>query len=180
MTIVVAAKTHNDGIYVASDTLGISSNYKSYINTSKIVQRYDLLFGICGSYRYSNIFQYDLQIPNRIADTPVDVWLYGISLEIEKIVKKIVLEEDYSSYIIIYKDQIYQSQPDFSFIQNKNSYVAIGAGAPYALGALYAADDLNEKSLKLAIDAACYYSPACGGDTILYHVSKQGDICQIY
>lgn len=67
--------------------------------------------------------------------------------------------------LIIFKNNIYRIGSDFSVIHIPDfTFVAIGSGEPYALGAVFAIKNKPAKELvRIALQAAIHYDPSCGG-----------------
>lgn len=82
-------------------------------------------------------------------------------------------EENEGCALFLTKRGLFIAYQNNIVLQPSNEIAAIGSGKELALGALYALNeyDIKEKEkIKLAINAAKYYNPYCGGDTLIYEI----------
>jgi ATP-dependent protease HslVU (ClpYQ) peptidase subunit len=165
MTCVLAYK-NNDTVYLSSDSAVTNPwGEQTRAKMPKIFQNGELFFGICGSLRMGQILEFLYTPPNRsCAKNDLE---YIVSCVVES-VRETFKEYGFSTienneerggdFIIVYRNEIYEVQNDFSVIISNNNYAAIGSGGNFALGALYAFENssfvFTEDFLTIPIKAA--------------------------
>lgn len=173
MTCVVAYK-ENGKIYMGADTIGSDENMRvSHRMNKKVWKKFDMIFGISGSYRIGQLVQYSLEIPEH--DDSKNDMAYFLEDFIPSFIKclkenEITLDEGELkefNMLIGYKGNIYRLESDFNIGINKECYDVIGSGEDIATGALFIlAKDKKLKpkqKIKLALDASSRYVSSVGG-----------------
>jgi ATP-dependent protease HslVU (ClpYQ) peptidase subunit len=165
MTCVLAYK-NDDTVYLASDSAVTNPwGEQTRAKMPKIFQNGELFFGICGSLRMGQILEFLYTPPNRsCAKNDLE---YIISFVIESI-RDFFKEYGFSTinnneelggnFFIVYRNEIYEVQSDFSVVVHDRNYASIGSGKDLALGALYTLENspyvFTEDFLTISIKAA--------------------------
>lgn len=179
--------------YLASDSNGIDNDNCMEFNNKKIFQYqgnkhnelkkegYNILIGMVGSYKeleklryYDNLF--DDFVSNNISSQNNHI---NRKFIVKNIVPKLQnlftnANKCESDIIIIARNKIYIVQNDYSVLEPKDNFYAIGTGQYYALGSLYTINKLREISNNILFSVSCnllletaikssFYYPGIGG-----------------
>ena len=157
---------HDGKVYVASDGIATTDDgEKRPIVANKIFTNKNYIIGFTGSVRTGQL------AGPKFFDPPENIYDLPDALR-EKLGEKgsLVISSDTQqhlnacNYIIAYRGRLFEMLMDFQLNEIMGSYSAIGSGAPYAMGALFASRNINfpERRLKTALKAACEYDMCCG------------------
>jgi ATP-dependent protease HslVU (ClpYQ) peptidase subunit len=169
----VAALKQNGKVYVAADSLSSTEDKVCYRKDKKMFKNGKYLIGFCGSIRTGQILQ------RRFWKPPTDIYAVPDSMMnlLEKKGCMSITEEGHKNcgcnFIFATKGEIYEILVDFQLVEPIDDYTAIGSGADFALGSLYSTKGTNlkpEERLKLAIEAASYFSTSVGGEIIIERI----------
>lgn len=166
----VAALKHNGKVYVAADSLSSSEDKLYYRKDKKMFRNGKYLIGFCGSVRTGQVLTEKFWRP------PTDI--YSVPDHLIKLMEAkgcLITAEDQSkncgcNFIFATKKEIYEILVDFQLVEPRDDYTAIGSGADYALGSLFSTKGTNlkpEERLRLAIEAASYFSSSVGGEILI-------------
>lgn len=172
---VIAAYKDDIGIHLGSDSRITYSNGTKYDLGNKWrllkskASKYSIYVGCAGSARLDNLI---------IANSKL-IESATSAFEIGDLIKRAVISDAWKEekddggepqnydidILIIFKNNIYRVGSDFSVIQIPDfTFVAIGTGEPYALGAAHSSRNKSGKELvRLSIQAAMHYDVNCGG-----------------
>lgn len=146
---VVAAKVSKNKIEIASDAILVYdyTKHKSVNSFSKLFKENDIIIGSCGIAEESSLLQ--IFIKNR---KPTSFSVDGVTeFFVEFSEWKSKKTDNYSSenqYLLVGDQKLFCIEG--LFVQEINSFIAIGIGADYALAALHLG-----KSPKEACEVAC-------------------------
>jgi len=165
MTCVIGL-IRNGHIYMGSDSLSLDGWHRVRTPHKKIFRKGDMLIGTAGNQRISDIIEYNLVLPDEAAgDYLGAVFIPALRACIDEHGGKI---ED-STLLIGYKGELFFVGEDFSFLE-VGSYEAIGAGAKYALGYMYAMEKTclsPERLITKALECAAWFSASCAGPFVV-------------
>jgi ATP-dependent protease HslVU (ClpYQ) peptidase subunit len=177
MTIVVAARD-KDGVKIGADQLGVAGLDKRVRKDPKVFVRHGIKYGFTSSYRMGQILRYHSE---EVLSNIRDQDCYGYVVEHLVPMWRRVLgqhgfkrtdrgEELGGFFLVVIDGRIFQIEPDFQVGEAAEDYDAVGCGASYALGCLYALRNIEASAddmIKSAIEAAKNYSAGCGGDPVI-------------
>jgi len=130
-----------------------------------------MLIGTSGDQRVSDIIQYNLEVPDL---SGIDPAYYMAQLVIPAI-RAAMKEHDGmegmkdSAIMVAYAGCLFIIGEDFS-LSEISDYEAIGAGAKYALGYMYAMGKgslLPEELITKALECAAWFSASCAGPYVV-------------
>lgn len=142
---------------MGADSLYITGWHRIHTSMPKIFKRDNMLIGTSGSMRISDIIQYNTDVADEIAEPT-----YHIACEVVPAIRAVIKEHgDLSdmedlAIMIGYAGHLFVLDENLA-ISDIDEYEAIGVGAKYALGYMYAnrheeitPEDLVEQSLECA------------------------------
>jgi len=126
---------------------------------AKVIRNKSITFGLTGTVRPNNVLQYT-DLPEIPGGANLDKWL---TTELIPVLKKALTDAqtvevdkglvDLNGMMILaLPERVYYVGADFSWFRSEDGNYAVGSGAPYALGALYAGS-----TVKQAVEAALHY-----------------------
>lgn len=143
---------------------------------SKVFKRDDVLFGVSGGCRQSQLLKFTLEIPARKENQDDNDYLYNyLCPSIIKCLKdnnalkiKDSEAEAKIGILIGYKGQLYSMCAAFSLVKPENNYAAEGSGYLLALGTMHTIEELKlkmhpEEKINIALNAASKFCPGVGG-----------------
>lgn len=166
----IAAVVKDGKICMGGDAAAVNGSGDIFaVRNPKVFQKGSILFGYAGEFRYGQLIQYLLKIPEKqTGQTDME---YLVSLLIPAIQAcldeggNLMIENekktsDYSLMIIGYNKKIYQIGSNFMVIENCDNYLSIGIGECYALGSLYTTESPDnapiESRVQWALEAATH------------------------
>lgn len=169
MTCIVGLIDEQGNIYMAGDA-AVSSGYDLTIKrTPKVFAKGDMVFGIAGYWRLGQVIQYLYEFPEHPADMETEEYIVAYFVEgLREALKeagharKEQEQEHHGSSILVgYRGQLFEIEGNYQVTDADTDFYAIGSGAPYALGALYARQEQETEPLlrlKQSLEAAEHYS----------------------
>lgn len=174
MTCIVAVK-HNKKIYMGGDSLGSNSNSQKTVRLDeKVFTKGDMIFGFTSSFRMGQILRYVMVAPDRpegLTDMAYLVahWIPAlIECFADSGYRGTKDDHDHDetrtggSFLLGYRETLYQVEDDFQVGIPAEQYAAMGCGEDLALGALYSARKAAvkdpEKLITVALEAAEKFS----------------------
>ena len=180
MTCIVAI-SHDDTVYMAGDRGHSDNDIIVPSLAPKIFNKTFYLFGYAGNTGLGQLVAYNFDAPTIRVNTDTYRYMYQFFIPALRDHLKDYLsdKEDYqASFIIGIRGKVFEiDTADFQCIEYKE--VAIGSGAAYAYGVLYATDMYSHDNqnycspsgrVQMAIESACKYSPTCSGPIDLLHL----------
>ena len=153
-------------VYIASDGIATTDDgEKRPIICNKVFKNKNYLIGFTGSVRTGQIIgakffdppQNVYELPDAIRESLTEKGSIVISNETQQQLTS-------CNFLVGFQGRLFEILMDFQLNEVLGDYTAIGTGAPYAMGALFASKKWNspEKRLKAALGAACEYDTSCG------------------
>lgn len=168
MTCIVGiVDKKNKCVYIGGDSAGVAGYSISIRTDKKVFKKDEFVFGFTSSFRMGQILRYNLSLPKYHPDT--DIFEYMVKDVVEAIrgcfdnygYKKIESNVDSGgTFLVGFKDRLFQIDSDFQVGENVNGYNAVGCGDDIALGSLYTTkidDDVTTRITK-SLEAAAYHS----------------------
>lgn len=151
-------------VYLGADSFGGSEHRRVIRADEKVFSVGEFLFGYTSSFRMGQLLRFSLAVPEQPAG--MDDFHFLVTTFIQAVrdclkaggyAKKKDEEESAGQFIFAYRGGLYEVDSDYQVGISVQPYVAVGAGAEFALGALYALDGLGyspEMIISTALQAA--------------------------
>lgn len=163
MTCIIGLET-DDGVWIGADSAGTDGYGGQTIRAdTKVFRNGPMVMGFCGSYRMGQLLRYNFVVPSQ-PDGMGD-YEYMVRVFVEAVRKTLKdggftwVEKNTETggfFLVAYNGSLYSIEDDFQVGMSTRSYVCIGSGEQYAMGAMAALDliDLTEtervkKALKI-------------------------------
>jgi len=162
---VVAVKIEKNKITIGADSIIIISEYTQEKNKlAKLYQNEWMVVGDAGNAQEGALFQIFSKTQKPKASTVENITEYMFDFYSWK-KDKTDSNELENEYIIIFDKKVFLING--FYVREVNNYAAIGAGMDFALAALYLG-----KTVKTAIETACYLSTMCEKPINLIEIKK--------
>jgi ATP-dependent protease HslVU (ClpYQ) peptidase subunit len=170
MTCIVGVKTPQ-GVFIGGDSASTNDSGLQTILAGRKVffigeEENRMLLGCTTSCRMMQLLHYELQLPSY--EDGMDVEEYMVTRFVNAVrdclkaggfAKKEDEKEEGGNFLIGYRGRLFEVQDDYQVSEPVNGYEAVGSGAKFALGSLYATPHLPpEERLELALAAATYHN----------------------
>jgi len=156
----------NGHVYMGSDSLYLNGWHRVRTSHPKIFRKGTMLIGTSGDQRISDIIEYNFDPEEDYRDDPVEFLGMDFLPAMRDAIKKHggMKEEDMEATVMVgYKGHLFIIGEDFTLSEIGSSYEAIGAGAKYAMGYMYAMEKTclsPERLIEQALSCAEYW---CAG-----------------
>jgi ATP-dependent protease HslVU (ClpYQ) peptidase subunit len=150
MTCVVGYVDDNGIVHLGADSAGVSGHNIRVRNDEKVFKKGEMIFGFTSSFRMGNILRYQLNIPDhpeRLSD------MEYMNTKFIEAVRDVLKSHGYAKisnnaetggiFLVGYKGALYFIDCDFQVGVHHERYDAVGCGEDYAIGALYAFENLK-------------------------------------
>lgn len=178
MTCIAAIRTEDGDIYIGGDSAGIDADsllMGLHVET-KVWQEFDMVFGMCGSFRVAQVIRYHTPIPEDHYDDPLEYLTGPFANALRETLHESgtlsIWDEDSteeineSGLIVGYKGRVFEIMSDFGVGELVNGYASIGCGYPLALGSLASTESLDmgpEERILMALNVAERHSAGVAG-----------------
>ena len=181
----IAAVSHNGIVWMGGDSaattadgdIKILSNKKVFIRTDE--QQNNWIFGFMGAYRFAQLLQYEVQLPNFTTEDDNDLLGFLVRNFIpllqtclkEKSFEQVDKSRSTGGTCLLgLKGRIFEIGNQYSIHETAKPYTAIGCGGPTALGSLFSTVSLQpEDRLQLALTAAEQFNWGVAGPFTIIH-----------
>ena len=176
MTCIIGLK--RDGkVYLGADSMHLCGWHRYRVPQPKIFRVGKMLIGTSGEQRVSDILQYNLIVEQEDmwTDNPADYIVQAVIPVIREALREhgaMMSDEgrdgiESSDIMIGYRGSLFIIGEDFS-LSEIETYEAIGAGAKYALGYMYAAGYQDPiQAIEGALECAAWFSASCAGPYVV-------------
>ena len=158
MTCIVGIK-HDGHVYIGTDSRvsSIPSGAIVYLEAGKLVKIGKLLVGCAGSFAAVQTLRHAIPKVD-LTGKPNDA-MYKFTRELRRHIVDSGQDERGGHYMAAWGSNLYEIDSDFAFAQASADTLAIGNGAEYAFGALYATAHITDprKRITIALEAAAHY-----------------------
>lgn len=164
MTCIIGL-VHKDRVYMGGDSMAAASWDMQAVRHPKVFKTGEFIIGYTDSFRMGQLLQYEFAPPGHDSLTPR---AYMTSVFPEA-VRKLFADKGYlwvensresgGEFIVGYRGALYTVQSDFSVLQYREAFTAVGCGKPYALGAMACMEALSPKRrIRQALQIAAQFS----------------------
>ena len=171
----VVGMVRSGHVYLGADSCQLDGWHHVRGPNPKIFRVGGMLIGTAGSQRVSDICQCNLELPEDHWDSPAGYMIAEFLPAVRACLKShggLVqkdTEEMSATALVGYRGSLFLIGEDFSMAEIE-TFEAIGAGAKYALGCLYATDidDIGaEEAIERALCCAEHWCAACRGPFVV-------------
>lgn len=153
-------------VYMGADSAGVSGSSLRVRADEKVFVKDDFIMGFTTSFRMGQLLRYKLQISPRAES--IDVFRYMVTTFVEA-ARKCLKDGGFAEkkderekggvFLVGYAGRLFSIESDYQVAEHLLPYAAIGCGADYALGVLFANGHLKpgERILQ-ALEAAEQFS----------------------
>lgn len=165
---VIAAKVYNDRIEMSADSIIVSGSRSEthYGKHTKIKKINGMVIGTSGLCEEEGLMWMYAQNHSPLGATEKDILEFFVEFVQWKAMKSSCPDLS-NEYLIAYKDKLFHVQK--YLVLEVDKYASIGAGADFALAALYLDHDAAT-AVKVACDLCCYVS-----EPITTYVLEKGE-----
>lgn len=164
MTCVIGL-VHRKRVYMGADSAATGSRFIRTTNLPKVFRNGPCLIGYCGSFRMGQVLQHCLEIPKQPPDEPAETFMVARFIEAVRAAFKSkgvsAIEQNKEKggqFLVGYRGRLYSINSDFHVGDMLDGFDCIGSGAPVALGAMKALEDLPPKErIERALEITSYY-----------------------
>ena len=175
MSCIVAMRTEN-GFVIGADQQVSAGWIKGRVEEVKFQKIPGGAIGFAGDLSAIQRIRYELPELGGIFHTPGQ--LYRNLVKPLREVFDEIPEDNQPSLLVASKDHIWRISPSLGFYSFADGYMAIGAGAECAMGAIYAGLASGEftpaEVIELAIEASSHHSVSVSGEPVILEY-KEGD-----
>jgi len=155
-------------VYIGGDSAGVDGQSIRIREDEKVFIIDDFIYGFTSSFRMGQILRYNFKPPERKIFGTDDEYLYNDFInEVIRIFKEngyAKIEDNQVEggvFLFGYKGKLYYVGSDFQIGKLSKNYTAVGCGEYYAMGCLYALENIElsvEEKIKKALEAAEEFS----------------------
>jgi len=160
-------------VYIGGDSAAVDGQSIIIREDEKVFTNGDFIFGFTSSFRMGQILRYNFKPPERKVFGTDDEYLYGdfingvIDIFKDNGYAKVELNQvEGGVFLFGYKGKLYYVGSDFQIGKLLKNYSAIGCGEYYAMGCLYALENIElspKKKIEKALEAAEEFSTGVRG-----------------
>jgi len=174
MTCIVGL-TINGEVWMGSEALSRCGDVDRVCKNPKVIRCGEMLIGSAGDAAFDGLLQYVLEVPPCPADEDVRRYLFrdfrpallNLLREAGRIKREEGAEEMDGSFLIAMRGRLFNMGGSFDAEEVEDGFDAIGAGAAFAMGALFGLGRVPglcispDERILIALQAACRYSHGC-------------------
>ena len=170
MTCIVAIVDGNGKIIMGADSSAVDETIHTAHLDSKVFKKGEFGIGYCHSFRMGQIIEFWFT-PPEIPDKEENMMRYMVQDFVPEL-KSILADNDYPNHedektewamIVGIRGHLFTIESDWHVGYDDISYVSIGAGASYAIGAMYSVLGIGHKDAqymaRTALEAAEKFCP---------------------
>ena len=191
MTCIVGVKTEQ-GVFIGGDSANTNDSGLQTILASRKVffigeARNRMLLGCTTSCRMMQLLHYELQVP--LYEEGMEVEEYLVTRFVNAVrtclrdggfAQKADEKESGGNFLVGFRGRLFEVQDDYQVSEPVNSYEAVGSGAKFALGSLYATPQLMpEERIELALQAATYHNAYVRPPYLIHCLSQEQEPVEV-
>ncbi len=145
MTCIVGC-VESGKVIIGGDSAGVDGSYNLSVRSDvKVFRNGPMIMGFTSSFRMGQLLRYAFQPPQRHPDT--DVYQYMVTTFVDAVrdclkrggyARQDAGEESGGFFLVGYAGRLFEIQSDYEVAEVSDGFMAVGCGAPIALGAMYA------------------------------------------
>ena len=169
MTCIAGIVDKDGSVMVMADSAASSTGSVWVQKDYKVWRHGELVLGFCGSFRGRDILMSSLTLPSIAEDMDPE---YFMRTGFVKAVREVFRENGFlahfgegndqslSAVMVGLRGRLFLMRNDFSIGESVNNYMAVGSGAPEALGSLYSTRQWTDAKARLveALGASTYFN----------------------
>lgn len=166
----IAVLRQDDYVYMSGERAVSNEESIQYLSTPKIWKAGAYLIGYAGHLSALTLYHSfnPPQPPKGLYGEELDKFMYTKFLSYTtEFYESRNIKTDGLDLLIAVRDRIYEHSTDnMSLYVYDTEYNSIGSGSPFVMASLFSTAELElsgRERIKLALDAACKFSPSCGG-----------------
>jgi ATP-dependent protease HslVU (ClpYQ) peptidase subunit len=163
MTCIVGIVDKNR-VVIGGDSASSAGSSISIRKDVKVFKNGEFVIGCTTSFRMIQLLRFSFRPPEITAEDIYEYMCKDFINGVRKCFKKGGYLQKYKdgdekggSFLVAYKNRLFEIEDDFQVGENSNGMSAVGCGADFALGALYSLPELNlptEDKILKALEAA--------------------------
>ena len=174
MTCIVGLVDSNK-VYIGGDSAGVAGLDMTVRADQKVFRNGPMLFGFTSSFRMGQLLRYAFEVPDHDPRTDVDKYMVTTFIDAVRgclksggYARKINEEESAGVFLVGYQGQLYRVDSDYQVGEAVDAFDAVGCGANFALGVLYATQgQLSRERIQKALEAAGHFSAGVRGPFVV-------------
>jgi ATP-dependent protease HslVU (ClpYQ) peptidase subunit len=165
MTCIVGI-LHKNKVFIGGDSAGVSGWDIIIRKDRKVFKNGPFVMGYTSSFRMGQLLAYSLEVPEKPRDQDDMAFMATTFIDAVRetfkdggYAKISDSRENGGSFLVGYRNRLYQIESDFQVGEPMSGYSACGCGTPYALGSLRNSTNLSpHKRLEQALETAAEFS----------------------
>ncbi len=144
MTCIVGYLSPTRTVVLGGDSCASSSNIRYTVSQPKVFKKGEFLIGYTSSFRFGQLVEHDLELPYPAPGSdPLAVMMGEFIPKLRHLLKeqgfsKVENNVETGGQLIVgLRGRLFEVQDDFSVLEHKSGYCAVGSGADFALGSLH-------------------------------------------
>lgn len=170
MTCVIGL-VHRKRIYMGADAAASGNRFIRTTNLPKIFRNGPCLIGYCGSFRMGQVLEHCVKIPERKKGESTEAFM--VTRFIDTVRAEFKLQgvssieqnkEKGGQFLVGYEGRLFSINSDFHVGDMYDGFDCIGSGAPIALGAMKALEELPpRRRIEQSLEITAYYMSDVSG-----------------
>lgn len=166
MTCIVGL-AHKGKVYMGGDSMAATGWNRARVAHPKVFCVGEFLMGYTTSFRMGQVLQYGLSVPLQKDDSKTDhAFMVAVFAEqVRNALKNAGFtkvennQEEAGHFLVGYRGRLYHISGEFSVLEYRDPYAAVGCGADFALAAMHNLGDLPPKArIERALRTAAHFS----------------------
>ncbi len=169
MTCIVGYLSPIKTVVMGGDSCASDSHIRYTVSQPKVFKKGEFLIGYTSSFRFGQLVEHDLKLPYPSPGSdPLDVMMNEFVPNLRELLKEGGFSkvennvETGGTLIVGLRGRLFEVQEDFSVLEHKSGYCAVGSGADFALGSLHTSHQAGatpQDAVMAALRAAEAFAP---------------------
>lgn len=170
MTCIVGL-LDDSGIYMGGDSAAVGGNSLNIRADKKVFINNEFIMGFTWSFRMGQLLRYSFIPPQFHIDNDIDSFMVTTFIDAVReclkkggFARKKDEEESGGTFIVGFKNQLFQVFSDYQVAKVLDKFVCCGCGEEIAQGSMYSTEGMSpEKRIRIALEAAEHFSVGVRG-----------------
>lgn len=134
-------------VFIGGDSAGVAGLNLTVRSDAKVFRNGDFLFGFTSSFRMGQLLRYALIHPKRFPDKSVDSFMVTDFVDAVRnclksggYARRDRETESGGTFLVGYEGRLFRIEDDYQVGESASPYDAVGCGADFALGAMFASN----------------------------------------